>query len=114
LVFGCWSWAQNDVQTFYEVQYEVNYSIDSTDLNKKSSETLYLFTGKEFGVFMNYSNAHMDKIKADLEHQIKTTGQINITQKISSDFPKVFYKNLSAGKVTTKDRIDRKYYLYQE
>lgn len=107
-------WSQQNLSTSYEVQYEASFSMDTTQLDKKSSETLYLYTGKDTGVFMNYSTAHWDEIKADLEHQLKTTGQINITKNFSSDFPKTFYKNLSSGKVKTKDKLDRKQYIFDE
>lgn len=114
LIFNDSVFAQEEFTTEYEVQYEVEYRIDSTNLEDKSTETLYLFTGSFYGVFMNYAEAYKKEIMADLEHQLKTTGQLNIKKGISSDFPKTFYKNLANGEVITTDKIDIKKYAYQE
>lgn len=114
LGFFGWGWSQEKLPTFYEVQYDVEFSMDTTDLAKKSNEVLYLYTGKEYGVFMNYTQAHMDQIRADFEHQIKTTGQINIDKKLSSDFPKKFYKELRTGTVKTLEKIGQKNYIFEE
>lgn len=108
-VFG-----QEEFSTEYEVQYEVEYRIDSTNLEDKSTETLYLFTGSKHGVFMNYTHAHWKEIRADLERQIKTTGQVNIDKKITSNFPKTLYKNIANGEVLTVDKIDTKKYIFKE
>lgn len=107
-------YAQEDFSTEYEVQYEVEYRIDSTNLEDISTETLYLFTGSKHGVFMNYTQAHWEEIRADLERQIKTTGQVNIKKGISSDFPKTLYKNITNGEVMTVDKIDTKKYIFKE
>lgn len=106
--------AQKEYPTEYEVQYEVAYSIDSTNLEDKSIETLYLFTGNEYGVFMSFGEAFKEQIKANLEHQLRTTGAVNISKEMTSNFPKSFYKDLQNSSVRTHEKIDRKQYNYQE
>lgn len=106
--------AQKKYPTEYEVQYEVIYSIDSTNLPNKSKETLYLFTGPEYGVFMSYREAFKEEIKANLEHQLKTTGAINISKEMNSNFPKSFYKDLQNFSVRTHEKIDQKQYSFLE
>ncbi len=106
-------WAQKSYETQYEVQYQVTFSMDSLHLDDKSTETLYLYTGSEYGVFMNYRKAKADKIQAEIERQIRS-GSLVISPKWSSDFHKTFYKNLNSGKVKTIEAIARHDYLYTE
>lgn len=113
-VMTCNVFAQKEYPTDYEVQYEVSYSIDSTNLENKSIETLYLFTGPKYGVFMSYREAFKEEIRADLEHQLKTTGSLTISKGMTSNFPKTFYKDHQNQSVKNVEKIDRKEYHYQE
>lgn len=106
--------AQNEYPTEYEVQYEVAFSLDSTNLENRAIETLYLFTGPKYGVFMSYKEAFKEEIRANLEHQLKTTGELKISKEMTSSFPKLFYKDHQNSQVWTQEKIDRKLYSYQE
>lgn len=109
----CSIFSQKEYTTDYEVQYEATYSMDSTNLENKTVETLYLFTGRKYGVFMSYREAFKDEIMADLERQLKS-GSITISKEMKSNFPKTFYKDHQNNNVKTSDKIDRKQYHYQE
>lgn len=106
--------AQKEYPTDYEIQYELTYRLDSTNLENQSRETLYLFTGAKYGVFMSYREAFKEEIMANLEHQLKTSGSINISEGMTSDFSKIFYKSHQNNKIRTVDNIDQKQYHYQE
>jgi len=106
--------AQEEFSMDYKILYEAEYSMDSTNLDNKNTEPLYLYSSSTHGVLMNYYEAHKEEIMADLQRQLKTSGQINIQKPISTNFSKVFYKDLASGKVQTLGKIDRKNYLYQE
>jgi len=114
LLFSLSLFAQKEYSTNYEIEYKVEYSIDSTDLEDKSIESTYLYTNSEESVFMSYPKAFEKEIKADLLHQLKTKNQLNIPKEASSNFKKVFYKNLSSGKVLTVESIATKNYFFQE
>ncbi len=114
LFFSLTIFAQEEYTTDYEIQYEVNYSIDSTNLENKSTEIVYLYTDSKKSVFMSYPEAFEEEIKADLLHQIKTQNKVNIPKEASSNFGKVFYKDLQSGEVLTTEKIDTKKYVFQE
>lgn len=105
--------AQEKYTTNYEVQYKVTYSIDSTQLEEKQDETVYLYTGSEFGVFMNQDKAKADELQADMQKQIRSGGHITIKSG-NSNFKKVFYKDLQTGSVLTEADIGSKTFKFEE
>lgn len=114
LLFSLSLLAQEEIKTNYEIQYEIIYKIDSTNLEKTSTEIVYLYSNSKESVFLSYPEAFKEEIKEKLMHQLKTTNQLNISKEYSSNFPKTFYKNLASGKVQTLEKIDSKKYIYQE
>lgn len=113
LFFVAQIFAQKEYTTQFEIQYKVSYSIDSLHLNDKTNETMYLYTGSDYGVFMNYSKAHTEELDANLKKQLRARGIIKIETK-ASDFNKVFYKKLQTGKVRTVEEIAGKKFEFME
>lgn len=108
------TFAQQEYATQYEVQYDVTYSIDSLHLDKKTHETVYLYTGSDYGVFMNYRLAKADEIRAKFEKQTRGGGPLVLSSNMEVNFNKTFYKNLEADTVKTVDDIAHKNYIYIE
>ena len=103
-----------EYSTDYEIQYEVEYSLDSLNLDKKTNETLYLFASSDVGVFLNYNDANEEKIKAEIERQLKS-GHVDLTgiQK-STNFNSKIFKDRHQNKIIKVSEIGRKIYAYEE
>lgn len=114
LLFGHFSFAQSACNTAYEIEYQLNYRIDTLHLDQLSAEKFYLFTGKDCSVFMSYPDAYRDEIYAGLERQLRETGRIVIDKSMKSDFKKSFYKNLQTHQVMTVEKIEQLGYTYDE
>jgi len=108
--------AQEVYTTDYEVQYELTYHLDSTNLKSSATETLYLFTGSDQSVFMNHNTAHAEEIEVNLERLQRTTGvrDWEAAGARNSIFDKLFYKNMGNEFVWTIEKILDKKYGYQE
>lgn len=100
--------------TEFKAKYQVVYSPDSLHPNTQKEEVMYLFTGSEKGVFMNYPTAFKDEIAADYDRQIRTAGTLIIDEKTESNFSKVFYKDLQKQEVQVYERVGSKDYSYHE
>jgi GLPGLI family protein len=87
--------------------------MDSLHLDDKKEETVYLYTGSDYGVFMSSKVAKADEIEANIERQMRS-GSITITSDMVTDFNKTFYKDLQAGTVKTVEDIASKDYIYTE
>jgi GLPGLI family protein len=105
--------AQKNYSTQFEVQYDLSYSLDTLHLDKKNTETVFLYTGSDYGVFMNYNDARSGEMDEKLEKQLRTGGVINIETK-ATIFNKVFYKELQTGKVNTVGKIAGKEFAFTE
>ncbi|HLS11710.1 MAG TPA: GLPGLI family protein [Flavobacteriaceae bacterium] len=94
------SLAQEGYITEYEVQYEVTYSIDSLNLNQKTEETVYLFSGKSYGVFLNHNEANKEAIEAALD-KMRSSGRMDYVKAgwRETNFRKNIYKDFSENKV---------------
>lgn len=102
-------WSQNTYSTDYEIRYKVNYSLDSLNFSHSSSGTLFLFTGNEYGVFMNGQKAEAEKRKAEMERQMRSGNYSVNLEPTDTDFPKTLYKNLQTGEVIAADFIGENY-----
>ncbi len=117
LVWSLSSAQQKKHQTTYEVQYEANYSMDSTHLSDKTKETLFLYTSADFGVFTNYDVIEFENWMTELR---KKQGSASVSATYShgsSQNPslnKEFYKNLQTGTVKTVVKIADNRYIYEE
>src|SRR5699024_3484406 len=94
------SLAQREYHTDYKVQYEVTYSIDSLNLNQKTEETVYLFSGKSYGVFLNHNEANKEAIEAALD-KMRSSGRMDYVKAgwRETNFRKNIYKDFSENKV---------------
>lgn len=102
-------WGQNTYSTDYEIRYKVTYSLDSLNFGHLSNGTLFLFTGNEYGVFMNGQKAEAEKRKADMERQMRSGNYSVNLEPTDTDFPKTLYKNLQTGEVIAADFIGEDY-----
>lgn len=107
------SFAQGEYTTNYEVQYNAIYSNDSLNPGHKNKEVLYLYTGSDRGVFMNYNKAHRQKLRADFKKQRRSGGSVNLKGK-TSNFEKISYKNLNSGNVKTLATVRTENYVFSE
>jgi len=119
LLFSLSFFAQEEFLTHYEIQYEVEYSLDSTDLDNKTKETVYLYTGAETGVFMNFNFAHQEEIEADYEEQMRKQRGLSTTSyrdNISrpTNFKILFFKDLKSDSILTVAALAYHQFLYQE
>lgn len=110
------SYGQDPFTTDYKVHYELNYHIDSTNMDTSASENLYLFTGEKLSVFVNYNEAHKEELKEKLEETRRKLGFGDMEEAgyKQSLFKKQHYKDLSGGNVLTYQKILDNEYAYFE
>lgn len=111
--------AQKEFVTPYKIKYEVTYSIDSTNLKNKTTEILYLYTGANYGVFMNYNEAHEEERIADYEKQMRAQkGQSTIAYhdhvSRETNFNSMFFKDLKSDSIWTVSTLVYNHFLYSE
>lgn len=109
--------AQKDAPyiTDYEVIYEAVYALDSTMLDKTSREDLYLYTGSQSSVFMNFNLAKAEEIKAAMI-VVKKGNSRSVTDNMSreSHFEVAFYKDFQNQKVKAQHYLGDQLYEYEE
>lgn len=108
--------AQKEYTTDYEVQYELNYSLDSLNLDNKIVEVFYLYSGSEHGVFMNYNAAHKEEIQSYNEKLMQSnTGMVN-DKNVSrhTNYKKAIFKNREANQVKVEAQVVDNIYIYNE
>ena len=100
--------------TDYEIQYEAKYSLDSLNLNMKTTETLYLFAGLDYGVFMNFNAVNKERIEAEVTKRLKS-GNMDFTGLAKpSNINVQFYKNRQEDEVFAASGNFDKIYIYEE
>lgn len=109
-------YAQTEYVTDYEIQYEAKYSLDSLNLDTKTIEVFYLYTGKEYGVFMNHNTAHQDEIKAYNKEQMQFNNRSASTKSVSreTNYRRTFFKNRESNEIKVEAQILDETYLYKE
>lgn len=109
--------AQTQYSTEYKIQYEVAYSMDSLNLENKETAEMYLFAGKEFGVFINESRATAEEKLEKLRQQFGSSVQVKLGVNNSnspSDLNKAMFTNLETGEVKVLQHFGDKDYIYSE
>lgn len=120
LIFsGFFVLAQETYKTDYKIKYEVIYSMDSTHVEKTTTETVYLFSGSDYGVFMNYNEAHKEERIADYEKQMrKQRGQSSVSYKDNisreTNFNSMFFKDLKSDSILTVSPFINQHFSYPE
>src|SRR5699024_1419361 len=61
--------AQENYTTDYKIEYELKFSMDTTNLEHTKTEKMYLFTGSEYGVFINEFRVVAEKRLAELQNK---------------------------------------------
>lgn len=109
------SFAQEEYSTEYEVRYDVEFSLDSLNLDKKQKETVYLFTGKSYGVFLNHNQANVKAIIETMERMEKLGNYDREKSSYrDSDFKESIYKNFSEERVVVRLPIVEDLFVYTE
>lgn len=109
--------AQENYPTDYRIQYELKFSMDTTNLESKKTEKMYLFAGSEYGVFMNKSRTLAERRLADLKRKGGASADISFGVNNGSnpiDLNKAFFKNLQTGEVKVLQHFADQDYLYIE
>lgn len=108
--------AQTEYITDYEIQYEAKYSLDSLNLEDKTIEVFYLYTGNKYGVFMNSNSAHADEIRAYNKEQMESNNRSTSTKSVSreTNYKRTFYKNRESNQVKVVGQVLKEVYLYEE
>lgn len=113
LVFLTGLFAQEKIYTTeYQVEYDVSYVKNLETPDETDEFVLYLFTGSEYGVLMNYNTLNEDEIKEDLKRQFER-GQTHIESKSqpAGFFDKTFYKDLKTGDVESVSSVGKNQYI---
>src|SRR5699024_4535077 len=94
------------------------YHQDSLHLEQTDSDDLYLFTGRNFGVFMNYDVIEREKTIEKMKRQFGADAvsmEIDVSNTSSNpSFNKTFYKDLQSGKLVTVATVAKKDYIFKE
>lgn len=108
--------AQKEYTTDYEIQYELNYSLDSLSLDTKIVEVFYLYSGSEHGVFMNYNTAHKEEIQSYNEKLMQSNTGIVSEKNVSrhTNYKKTIFKYREANQVKVEAQMLDNIYIYDE
>lgn len=106
---------QEKFSTTFEVQYNLIFHPDTLRPDRTSEELFYLYTGREYGIFMNFNEANQELIREDMERQLRANPS-HYENKISrhTDFNMSMYKNLHTGEVRTVWSFIYRDYLFDE
>lgn len=108
--------AQENYTTDYKIEYELKFSMDTTNLERTKTEKMYLFTGSEYGVFINEFRVVAEKRLAELQNK-ESAGHVSFGVNNGSnptDLNKAFFKNLQTGEVKVLQYFADQDYLYLE
>jgi GLPGLI family protein len=89
--------AQKEYTTTYQIEYEVTYSLDSLNRDLTDTDKLYLYTGSNYGVFINYNAIQREKVVEKMKRKYGNHVSMGIEYSSSSNNPsfrKTFYKDL--------------------
>ncbi len=117
LFFSLAIFAQEKYTTDYEIEYELTFSQDSTDLENQKTEKMYLFSGSEYGVFVNELRAEAEE---KLEKLKKKLGSKDIDIKLGvntgqfADLNKAVFKDFQNNEIKVLQEIGGKDYIYIE
>ncbi len=101
----------------YLVKYEVNFAIDSTDREERTTEMHHLYTGNAVSYYVSEVQLKMDSLFS--KFQGMSPEQMRSRSGDFEDLPRPeflarVYKNFEAQKAMVKVRILREGYIYEE
>jgi GLPGLI family protein len=104
----------NTFKANLEVTYRLEYSLDSTNIEKKSSEDFYLFLGDDKSKFISVNKWIGDSITAKMAENFN--GSINFanTNVPKTKFSEVIYKNFEKNRLQFIGRVGTDMFLYDE
>jgi GLPGLI family protein len=115
ITFSLNSYSQSVEDTLkYRVVYELTYQPDSTDVNSKKSETMWLFTGGKGSLFLSERKALKDSLSQSMNiSQIGSQDWKDKTAATKTDFDFKIYKNRDLDKIYHTEKIfqDGLYYI---
>jgi len=95
----------------YRCEYLVTYQLDSTNVNNKLSETMFLLIGSKTSKFLSLTTFLKDSIK---EHSKSSSNLQQLMAVPKTAFNHTIFKNYPQGKITSTENIFKDYYKYEE
>lgn len=116
LFFLTTGFTQEKYSTDYKIEYELEFSPDSLNLENRETEEMYLFSGSEYGVFVNKPRSEaeerMEEIKKKFGNSVSVRLGVNTNR--SADLNKAFFKNLQTKEIKVLQELVGKDYVYIE
>lgn len=109
--------AQTKYPTDYKIEYEVSFVMDTAQSENVQTEKMYLFSGAEFGVFINETRTTADEKLEKLKQRLGSSIQVKLgvnNSRNPSDLNKAIFTNLETGKVKVLQHFGDKDYIYVE
>lgn len=110
--------AQNKENLFtadYKVTYRLEYSPDSTYIDKKSTEDFYLFVGDDKSKFISKNKWIRDSISSKrLENFNGSHLEMPKKNSPKTNFLEVIFKDYNDNQISTVDRVASDVFLYSE
>lgn len=108
--------AQEEYPTEYKVHYEMTFSIDSLNIDKKDSENMFLFASSEYGVFVNQARAMKDEQIEKLRQKYGSNVEVKfaVNNNKGQDLNKMVFTNHQSGEVKVLQNLGDKDYVYFE
>lgn len=109
-------YAQKEFPTDFKVEYEVTYQIDSLHPDDSQTEKMYLFTGSDYGVFVNKSRAEAEEKLKEFQQKYGANVQIKfgVNNLSSTDLNKAVFKDFKNQEVKVLQELSDKEYVYPE
>ena len=99
----------------YKVTYVLEYQPDSTDVELKRSEEMYLYIGENTSRFSSAGKVIGDSIRGIDQSQYDLSTRIQLMRQIpTTEFQYYIYKGVPLGKISYIHKIVQNKYLYTE
>lgn len=106
---------QDQQQLKFRIIYELNYQVDSTDVNSRRSEEMHLYVGNGISRFSSYGKLVKDSLKLKTSKSIRQLDMARLlAQMPKTDFNYTIFKGIPAGKLSFTERLGRDDFVYTE
>lgn len=116
MVFTSHIYAQQEYPTDYKIEYELTFVQDTTDLEHKDTEKMYLFSGSRYGVFVNKPRAEAEERMEEIMKRFGGSVQVKLgvnTNK-GQDLNKAIFTDFQQGEILVLQELADKDYIYEE
>lgn len=98
----------------YRVTYELQYQVDSTNVNSKRTEEMHLYVGQGVSRFSSYGRLVKDTLKIDKTNSTQIDMARLLAKMPRTDFNYTIFKGIPSGNISYTERIGRDDLLYTE